>query len=227
MLSLDSGLPVILPDEVSLPQDKTICISGHREKSIRPYKGMSVYQPITTAAVRLMLYRYIDMAAAHGYEWFISGLATGTDLWAAEYILKKKANNGNIHLVGAMPYLRHSERFPADSKKLLKEVENGCDVLICVAPDPSIVYNKGAGKNLYRDRNFFMVDRSLAVIAFLNEGEGFSGTQQTVNYAYRFGKVICRFSMDDVYHLMDEHGIDIRLLSREITFMDNVFDMPF
>jgi len=227
LTSMISGLPVMRASDVTFPAEKTICITGHREKSIIPYRELPVYRELTIAAVKLMLCRYIDMAAERGYEWFISGLATGTDLWAAEHILKKKQVNSSIRLAGAMPYLRHAEHFPAAQKMLLEKVEQGCDRLITVNPDPQAFYNKGPGRNLYRDRNYYMVDSSSAVIAFIDGGRSWSGTHQTVNYGNRTGRLIKSFGLDDVYHIIDESGPDIREISRNIAFLDNVFDLPF
>lgn len=223
--SLVSGVPVYTKDKITPDPKKTVCITGHREKSIIPYDDNPIFREITVSAVKLMLYRYIDMAAERGFDYFISGLATGTDLWAAEYILEKKKHNSSIKLIGAMPYLRHADYFPADYKRILADVEKGADYLVTVNADPDIIYNKSPeGKNLYRDRNYYMVDRSSAVIAFFNSGTTFSGTSQTISYAYRNGRKICRFGMDDVYGIIDSAGADIRSISREIAFLGNAFD---
>ncbi|MDO4863202.1 MAG: SLOG family protein [Ruminococcus sp.] len=224
--SLISGMPVGSARELSADRSRTVCITGHREKNILPYRGDPVYTDITVGAVKMMLYRYIDMAAERGYTDFISGLATGADLWAAEYIVRKKQTDPRIRLIGAMPYLRHAERFPRDYAALLDSVERAADVLVTVNETPDIVYSKqGEAAGLYRDRNYFMVDRSSAVIAFLNEGSFASGTSQTVNYAYRNGRLICRFGIDDVYALIDRAGADLRSIRRETAFLNNVFDI--
>ena len=227
LTSLISGEPVQLAEGFAPDITKTVCISGHRAKSIAPYNGNPVYQNITAAAVKLMLGRYIDMAAERGYVSFISGLATGTDLWAAEHIIRKRSQNSSIQLIGAMPYLRHAERFSAADKRLLAEVEREADLLITVDPDPDIVYSKTHGRgsrDLYRNRNYYMVDNSAAVIAFFNSDETFSGTAQTLNYASRRGRKICRFGLEDVYRIIDRSGTDLRNIARSISFLDNVFD---
>lgn len=183
---------------------------------------------MTVSAVKLMLQRYIDIAAEQGYTDFISGLAIGCDLWAAEHILRKKAAGWNIRLIGAMPYLRHSERFPAEYKRLLRQVEEGADYLISVNTEPSAVYcKKGGWSSLYRDRNYFMVDNSSAVIAFLNSDTIASGTAQTVNYAYRTSRRIYRFGLEDVFSIMDSAGPDLRNISREIALSDFFSGLPF
>lgn len=224
--SLISGMPVSPASELKCDRSRTVCITGHREKNILPYKGDPLYSDVTVGTVRMMLYRYIDMAAERGYTDFISGLATGADLWAAEYIAHKKQNDPRIRLIGAMPYLRHAERFSREYAVLLDFVERNADVLVTVNDDPDIVYSKhGGASDLYRNRNYFMVDRSSAVIAFLNEGSFASGTSQTVNYAYRSGSLICRFGIGDVYELIGRAGTDLRSIKRETAFLNNVFDI--
>ena len=228
LTSLISGREVLPPEELRCDTAETLCITGHREKSIEPYRDERIYTNMTVTAVKLMLYRFIDMAAERGYKNFISGLAVGTDLWAAEYILEKKKHSPDLRLIGVMPYLRHAERFPAYYRELLCKVENGAEALLSVSTDPSAIYSKTAsGKNLYRDRNYFMVDHSSAVIAFLNKGAAFSGTSQTVNYACRQGVRVCRFGIDDIYRIIDSCGTDIRRIKRSITFLENEFDLPY
>lgn len=228
LYSAVSGSSVYPCNTLNTDIERTVCITGHREKSVPDYKDDPFMRNITLVAVKLMLYRYIDMAAACGYTDFISGLAIGTDLWAAEYILKKRRSNKNIRLIGAMPYLRHAERYPPHYIKLLREVEKEADCLVAVNDNPDIIYgapSEGANrsKTLYRDRNYFMVDRSSAVIAFLSGNISWSGTSQTVNYAARKGRIIGKFGIEDVFGVIDKVGPDIKKIGREIVFTENVF----
>lgn len=226
-----SGVPVYPSDKLSTDISSTICITGHREKNIPAYKDNPLFRDITISAVKLMLYRYIDMAVACGYTSFISGLAMGTDLWAAEYVLQKRRKNKNLQLIGAMPYLRHAERYPADYRELLRKVEKEADLLITVNDNPDIMYGARSlgddrSKGLYRDRNYFMVDHSSAVIAFLNDLDGWSGTAQTVNYASRKGRRIGKFGISNVFTVMDAAGTDTWTIGREISFIENAFRDP-
>lgn len=228
LYSAVSGIPVHPSDALDTDINSTICITGHREKSIPTYKDNPLFRDVTLAAVKLMLYRYIDMAVSCGYVNFISGLAVGTDLWAAEYILQKRRTNKNIRLIGAMPYLRHAERYPSYYLEILKNVEKEADLLITVNDNPDIIYGapsegNNRSKTLYRDRNYFMVDRSAAVIAFLSESSSWSGTAQTVNYASRKERKIGRFGIEDVFTVMDTAGTDTIRIGREIAFTANAF----
>lgn len=228
--SLISGETVFPVSMINPDIKKTLCISGHRRNKIIPYMDNILYSEITCSAVKLMLYRYIDMAVECGYEIFISGLAGGTDLWAAEYILEKKKRSSRIKLISMMPFLKHAEFFSGQDRRVLAEVEKNSDYLVTVNENPDIIYGKCVSENcspdLYRDRNYSMVDKSSAVIAFYDNKSGFSGTSQTINYAYRNGRKIYSFGMNDIFDIMDSAGIDICHIGYEISLISNVFDVP-
>lgn len=225
MKSLVSGMTVFTSSSVSTDRDRTVCITGHRRNKIVPYGGDC---RVTYSAIRLMLYRYIDMAVEAGYENFISGLASGTDLWSAEYILMKKRNNSKIKLIAVMPFLKHAEFLGGNDRALLEEVERNADYLVSVNGNPDIVYSKfvseNSSPNLYRDRNYYMVDHSSAVIAFVNDSINYSGTSQTLNYAYRNGLKICSFNMDMISDIIEKSHSDIRTMGNEIALLENVFN---
>ena len=70
------------------------CFTGHRpdkmilgEKEIKP-----------------MLEKAIDEAIEDGYVTFITGMAMGVDIWAAEIVLERKKKNDNLHLICALPH---------------------------------------------------------------------------------------------------------------------------
>ena len=232
LFSLDSGVPVFPSEDIETDAERTVCFTGHRENSVLPYRGDPIYSGITLRTVQLMLFRYIDMAVENGYRSFISGLAEGTDLWAAKYILGKKRCDSSIRLIGVMPYLRHSERFSPRYREFLADVEGGADMLLTTSTDPLVVYGKSrsgetTSPDLYKVRNYFMVDNASAVISYFNEGSFKSGTYQTLNYAVRQGRKIRRFGLDEVYGVIDECGPDIEGIKRKLVFMENVFELPY
>ncbi len=232
LFSIDSGVPVLPCEEIETDKEKTICFTGHRENSVIPYRGEQIYYGITLRTVQLMLFRYIDMAVESGYRSFISGLAAGTDLWAAKYILGKKHSDSSIRLIGVMPYLRHAERFSDRYRELLADVERGADMLLTTNTDPLVVYGKSRSEgntspDLYRARNYYMVDNASAVISYFNEGSYKSGTSQTLNYAVRQGLKIRRFGLEEAYGVIDECGPDIESIRRKLVFMENVFELPY
>lgn len=232
LFSIDSGVPVLPCEEIETDKEKTICFTGHRENSVIPYRGEQIYYGITLRTVQLMLFRYIDMAVESGYRSFISGLAAGTDLWAAKYILGKKHSDSSISLIGVMPYLRHAERFSDRYRELLADVERGADMLLTTNTDPLVVYGKSRSEgntspDLYRVRNYYMVDNASAVISYFNEDSYKSGTSQTLNYAVRQGLKIRRFGLEEAYGVIEECGPDIESIRRKLVFMENVFELPY
>lgn len=232
LISLDSGVEVMPAVPLETAAERTVCFTGHRETSVIPYMNEPKYRSITLRTIQLMLFRYIDMAVEYGYRSFISGLAVGTDLWAAKYILNKKRSDSSIRLIGVMPYLRHAERFGSNYKEILADVERGADILMTTNTDPNVVYGKSSGSgnkspDLYRVRNYFMVDNASAVISYFNEGSFKSGTYQTLNYAVRQSLKIRRFGLDEAYSLIDECGADIDSIRRKLVFMENLFDLPY
>ena len=207
--SYTSGMPVYLPSELSIDKERTVCITGHREKFIEPYKGD---RQLTIFTIKKILERYIDLIIKKDYRIIISGLASGTDLWASDYILKKKRYINTL-LIGAMPFLRHAEFFSGEDTEKLKFIERFSDILLTTNDNPDITYGKKKSSecspSLYRTRNFFMVDNSSVIIAFCNDiSMKFSGTAQTLRYAEKQNKIIIRFGMNDVFNLIDKAGTD-------------------
>lgn len=210
LYSLTSGIALDRPESLKNNRTRTICISGHREKSIIPYKNNYAYQDITIKTVKCLLERYLDLAYINGYDTFISGLAVGADLWAAEHIIKRRRQGADINFIGIVPYLHHADNFPKNYIDILCSVEKNADKLILMSPNPDIIYsssprNENESRTLYRDRNYFMVDHSSAIIAFFNEKNRYSGTAQTIHYAGRQELNICRFGLDIVYSLINRY----------------------
>lgn len=224
MKSLISGVEVLPASAFSTDIKKTVCITGHRTNRIALYRNNLA---LTYSAVKLMLYRYIDMAVEAGYENFINGLAGGIDLWSAEYVIMKKRRNDRIKLISVMPFLRHADFMHEDNRLMLAEVERNSDYLITVNSNPDIVYSKhksaDSSDTLYRDRNYYMVDHSSAVIAFADNEQKYSGTFQTINYAYRNGRKICSFSTEKIHSIIEKSNSDIRTIGYEIALIENVF----
>ena len=70
------------------------CFTGHRPVKLSLYKN----------EVKPLLRKTIDNAIADGYVTFITGMAKGTDIWAAEIVLEKKKHNTALHLICAIPH---------------------------------------------------------------------------------------------------------------------------
>lgn len=222
-----TGFPVYSASEVIIHREKAVCITGHRAKLIVPYRNNSENLTITIDAVRMMLERYIDIVMQSGYNTLISGLAEGTDLWAAAHLLKRKRIL-NDNLIGVMPFLRHAEHFGKESLELLYCAERYADLLVTTSDDPFITYGKsgshGNSSLLYQKRNYYMVDNSSVVIAFFCRGNYRSGTWQTMKYAEKKERKVFSFGLEEVYRILDSVGTDRRDVYDEVQKIN--FEVP-
>ena len=143
------------------------CFTGHRpdkmtlgEKEIKP-----------------MLEKAIDEAIEDGYVTFITGMAMGVDIWAAEIVLERKKKNDNMHLIGALPHPGFETRRSLSEKMKFNKIIKKADMVKEI--------NDHYFRACYQVRNEWMVDRSNLVIAVFNGQK--SGTKNTVDYAIRKG----------------------------------------
>ena len=143
------------------------CFTGHRpdkmelgEKEIKP-----------------LLEKAIDNAIAEGYVTFITGMAMGTDIWAAEIVLERKKMNKYLHLICALPHQGFENRRSMTEKMRFNKIIKKADLVKEI--------NDHYFTGCYQVRNEWMVDRSNLVIAVFNGQK--SGTKNTVDYARRKG----------------------------------------
>ena len=148
-------------------REKTCCFTGHRpdkmelgEKEIKP-----------------LLEKAIDESIADGYITFITGMAMGTDIWAAEIVLEKKKRNTALHLICALPHQNFESRRSMTEKMRFNKIIKKADLVKEI--------NNHYFTGCYQVRNEWMVDRSNLVIAVFNGQK--SGTKNTVDYAKRKG----------------------------------------
>lgn len=141
------------------------CFTGHRpdkmelgEKEIKP-----------------LLEKAIDDAIADGYVTFITGMAMGTDIWAAEIVLDRKKTNKDLHLICALPHPGFESRRSMTEKMKFNKIIKKADLVKEI--------NDHYFAGCYQVRNEWMVDRSSLVIAVFNGQK--SGTKNTVDYAKR------------------------------------------
>ena len=81
-------------DLIQLGRMHSVCFTGHRpEKLARP-----------EAVIRQELAQQILQAVEDGFHTFISGMARGVDIWAAELVLQLRAQRPELRLVCACPY---------------------------------------------------------------------------------------------------------------------------
>ena len=143
------------------------CFTGHRPEKLRQPKE----------AVVAALEKAIRDAAAEGFTDFISGMARGVDLWAAETVLRLRKEGLPIRLICAVPYRGFEKNRDADLKKRYDEILDAADRTEFVCAHYS--------RSCFQMRNEWMIDRSARLIAVFNGEKG--GTKNTVDYARQKG----------------------------------------
>lgn len=139
------------------------CFTGHRPEKL----GAS------EAVVVAGLKKEISTAMADGFQTFISGMARGVDLWAAEIVLSLRDEGAAIRLICASPYRGFEVRWSQEWQERYQQVMEKADLVRFICPRYS--------RDCFQRRNEWMVDHSARVIAAYNGQPG--GTRNTVEYA--------------------------------------------
>ena len=142
-----------------------VCFSGHRpEKLIR-----CEYE------IKRDLEKQIMYETGQNRNVFISGMARGVDIWAAEIVLALKSKNDNIKLICACPYIDFEKNWSKVWQKRYSNILDNADYIRYISPKYSA--------SCFQVRNEWMVNHSSKLIAVFNGALG--GTKNTVKYAMR------------------------------------------
>ena len=143
------------------------CFTGHRPEKLNT----------SEKEVKGALRKQINQAVYDGFTVFITGMARGVDLWAAEIVLELRKRNKDIKLICAIPHDGFEVRWSPSWQQLYRYVLTEADL--------TRVISKGYHTGVYQVRNEWLVNHSARVIAVFN-GQP-SGTKNTIDYAYRQG----------------------------------------
>lgn len=149
----------------------TACFTGHRPQSL-PCKFDETH--IVCLKIKRQLKKLIkDLIKKKNVRHFISGMALGVDMWAAEIVLELKKKYSDITLEAAIPCRSQSDRWNSAAKERYVNLLSQCDVITYVQEQYS--------NDCMMKRNMYMVDNSDFVAAVWNGKP--SGTGNTVKYA--------------------------------------------
>lgn len=148
-------------------RENTCCFTGHRPENMEH----------SETDIRPRIEQAIETAMEKGIMTFITGMAMGTDIWAAEIVLEKKEKNRNIRLICALPHPNFEKRRSIVEQTRFRDILKNADDVILV--------NRRYFSGCYHVRNKWMVDHSEMVIAVYNGSAG--GTRNTVAYARSSG----------------------------------------
>ncbi|MDY2848323.1 MAG: SLOG family protein [Oscillospiraceae bacterium] len=161
--------------DLIVDKSKTVCFTGHRPDKL-PDNGDPRSQ--TILVLKSLLRQEIIDAVNDGYDTFISGMAAGVDMWAAEIVEELMDNNRYLQLYGAYPFRNYDSRYKTtEEEQLTQRIVSRASGIVYVSEN----YFKGC----MFERNRFMADRSSRMIAVV--GDYKTGTGYTVRYAKKLG----------------------------------------
>lgn len=139
------------------------CFTGHRpEKLDQPEE-----------VVKATLEKAILQAIDDGLTVFISGMARGVDIWAAEIVLRLRSEGFHIRLICASPYKGFEKSWKMEWQDRYNAILEAADLVRFISP--------GYSRSCFQKRNEWMVNHSARVIAAYNGEPG--GTKNTIEYA--------------------------------------------
>ena len=120
----------------------------------------------------------IEQLYSEGYTHFISGMAEGFDLAAAECVIRLKAHLKAIELECAIPFEGHIQTLSAPDRERYKA--------ICSAADRVTTLASERHPKVYFDRNDYLIESADAMICYYS-GKRRSGTGYTVTKGLKKG----------------------------------------
>lgn len=123
------------------------------------------------------LWQMLEALYDRGFRTFLSGMAVGFDLAAAEAVLELGRQRDGVRLLAAVPFHGQENRFsPADRERFRSVLAAAAETVVL-----SPVYHRGC----YAVRNNYLTDNARVLVAWYDGSSG--GTHYTVRRALRRG----------------------------------------
>lgn len=158
-----------ISNKLEINKDTTACLTGHRPKSL-PWG----YDETKDNCIKFKknLEQIFEGAIKYGLTTFLTGMAEGFDMIAAEILLELRKRH-NIQIIAVVPCLGQEIKWNPSQQKRYNQILKQCDNKIVLSPKYT--------PTCMNDRNKFMVDNSSVCVACWNGKP--SGTSNTVLYA--------------------------------------------
>lgn len=125
-----------------------------------------------------LLCRTIRTLYDTGIRTFLSGMAVGFDLAAAEAVLACKAQLPDIRLIAVIPFLGQQQRFSPNDRMRFERIVSIANEKVVL----SETYNRGC----YALRNDYLIAHAATLVTWYNGSSG--GTRYTVEKALLRGR---------------------------------------
>ena len=139
---------------VEAEKNRSVAFTGHQD-----YDGRA------DGILRAVVYRLWS----EGFRFFLSGMACGFDLAAAEAVLALRGECAGMELVAVVPFAGQPESFSDADKRRYADVLTAADRTVVLADS----YSRGC----YYRRNDYLVDHAVRVVAWYirrNSGTGYT-----------------------------------------------------
>ena len=154
---------------------KTCAFTGHRPQNL-PWQ----FNEADTNCLKLkqILNQQISQLAKNGFTDFLSGMALGSDTWAAEAVLNLRKKNPALKLHCILPCKTQAEKWPVSEQERYQKILAQADSIFCTS--------RNYHPNCMLERNRFMVEKAHLLLAVYN-GQPHSGTAAAVRHAQKLG----------------------------------------
>ena len=172
--------------------ERCCAFTGHRPKKF-PWG----YDEADSRCVALKkaLAEQIARLVDEGYTDFLSGMAEGTDAWAALAVLSLKKENSALKLHSILPCEGQADGWSASARELYYSILEQADEVVYVS--------RAYSKNCMLKRNRYLIDHAACLLAVYN-GEWRGGTAMTVRYATSKQRKI--ILIDPIFRIVSSDG---------------------
>ncbi len=147
---------------------RVVAFTGHRPQ------GLDAFHEEAKRKLRAILQHEIQCAIKRGANTFLSGMAMGVDLIAAEEVLHAKKAGYPIRLLAVLPFQAQANTYPPPMRTRYEAA--------LAAADEVILLQQGYTKQCFEKRNRYLVERCDLLVAVFNGNER-TGTAQTMRMA--------------------------------------------
>lgn len=162
--------PSVFPFPVN--PHRTVCFSGYRLGKM-PGMAEGCDPAEMHRVVRERCAWIVERLCERGYDTFVTGMATGFDLWAGEAVLSVRRTRPGIRLLAFVPYRGQARAYDPVSGRLYTEILSQAAHVHCLSERYT--------RNCCIDRNMAMLDCSSVLVCYYDGLPG--GTHYTVSRA--------------------------------------------
>lgn len=156
--------------EINAKNELRCCFTGHRPSKIK----------ISEQDIIVTLEKEIRTAVKSGVKAFITGMAQGIDIYAAEIVIKLRNEGFPLTLIAASPFCGFERGWDVQWRERYYKVLKEANEVFFISSH----YHKGC----FQMRNEWMVNHSSQVIAVFSGEKG--GTKNTIDYAKKKGILV-------------------------------------